>query len=180
LQGHRYYDPATGTWLTRDPIGQNGGINVYGYVGGDPVNWGDEGGLKKKKRGGIGGWWDDRVQNIDGYWKLVTSRGVKAVRKVSEVWFSEMVSVNKWVDGIDTAIKRFDSCHTYFKLFHDAYAVEDQKAKYNAKGIDSMEVVPYYEHNWIWFRKKDNHHTKRALKLTKDLADDSFESMGNP
>jgi RHS repeat-associated protein len=45
LQGHRYYDPATGTWLTRDPIGQNGGINVYGYVGGDPVNWGDPSGL---------------------------------------------------------------------------------------------------------------------------------------
>jgi len=50
LQGHRYYDPATGTWLTRDPIGQAGGVNVYGYVGGDPVNWNDEDGLKKKKK----------------------------------------------------------------------------------------------------------------------------------
>jgi RHS repeat-associated protein len=46
LCGHRYYDPATGRWLTRDPIGYNGGINLYGYVGGDPVNRSDPSGLK--------------------------------------------------------------------------------------------------------------------------------------
>ena len=45
LQGHRLYDPATGRWLTRDPIGYAGGINLYGYVGGDPVNRRDPSGL---------------------------------------------------------------------------------------------------------------------------------------
>ena len=35
---HRYYDSSTGRWLTRDPIGYRGGINLYGYVGNDPVN----------------------------------------------------------------------------------------------------------------------------------------------
>jgi RHS repeat-associated protein len=45
LCGHRYYDPATGRWLTRDPIGYNGGVNLYGYVGGDPVNGSDSWGL---------------------------------------------------------------------------------------------------------------------------------------
>ena len=30
---HRYYDPGTGRWLTRDPIGFVGGLNVYGYCG---------------------------------------------------------------------------------------------------------------------------------------------------
>ncbi|HEY3413117.1 MAG TPA: RHS repeat-associated core domain-containing protein [Armatimonadota bacterium] len=44
LMTHRYYDPATGRWLTRDPIGYNGGINLYGYVGGDPVNGSDPSG----------------------------------------------------------------------------------------------------------------------------------------
>ena len=38
LCGHRYYDSATGRWLTRDPIGYAGGINLYGYVGNDGVN----------------------------------------------------------------------------------------------------------------------------------------------
>ncbi len=30
--GHRYYDPASGRFLQRDPIGIRGGANVYGYT----------------------------------------------------------------------------------------------------------------------------------------------------
>ena len=35
---HRYYDPSTGRWLTRDPIGYDGGINLYSYCNNDPIN----------------------------------------------------------------------------------------------------------------------------------------------
>ena len=37
LTWHRAYDPETGRWLSRDPIGEKGGINLYGYVGNGPV-----------------------------------------------------------------------------------------------------------------------------------------------
>ena len=36
--GYRYYDPLTGRWPSRDPIGERGGINLYGFVGNDGVN----------------------------------------------------------------------------------------------------------------------------------------------
>ena len=36
--GRRYYDPVTGRWLSRDPIGEAGGLNLYGFVGNDPVD----------------------------------------------------------------------------------------------------------------------------------------------
>jgi RHS repeat-associated protein len=34
----RYYDPAIGRFISPDPIGLTGGLNLYGYCGNDPVN----------------------------------------------------------------------------------------------------------------------------------------------
>ncbi len=34
----REYDPNTGRWLSRDPIAERGGINLYGYVRNEPIN----------------------------------------------------------------------------------------------------------------------------------------------
>lgn len=36
LAPNRAYDPATARWLSRDPIGEMGGINLYGYVENGP------------------------------------------------------------------------------------------------------------------------------------------------
>ena len=44
--GYRYYDPITGRWPSRDPIEERGGVNLYGFVGNDGVNWVDVLGLK--------------------------------------------------------------------------------------------------------------------------------------
>jgi RHS repeat-associated protein len=45
LTWHRAYDPETGRWLSRDPIAEEGGINLYGYVGNNPINLWDPLGL---------------------------------------------------------------------------------------------------------------------------------------
>lgn len=42
---HRYYKPSIGRFLSEDPIGLAGGENLYGYVGGDPINYYDPLGL---------------------------------------------------------------------------------------------------------------------------------------
>jgi RHS repeat-associated protein len=44
LTQYRIYDPRTGRWLSRDPIEEEGGINLYGYVGGNPVSYIDPNG----------------------------------------------------------------------------------------------------------------------------------------
>jgi len=41
----RYYDPLVGQFTQIDPIGMRGGLNLYGYANGDPVNFRDPSGL---------------------------------------------------------------------------------------------------------------------------------------
>jgi RHS repeat-associated protein len=43
--GYRYYSPELGRWLSRDPITEVGGVNLYGMVGNSPSNYNDTLGL---------------------------------------------------------------------------------------------------------------------------------------
>ena len=45
--GFRFYDPSLQRWINQDPLGEAGGINLYGFVGNDPVNFVDRWGLEK-------------------------------------------------------------------------------------------------------------------------------------
>jgi len=49
----RYYDPEVGRFVSEDPIGFEGGdVNLYAYVGGNPILLFDPSGLA------VGDWWD--------------------------------------------------------------------------------------------------------------------------
>ncbi|MEI8037391.1 MAG: DUF2235 domain-containing protein [Verrucomicrobiota bacterium] len=67
--GYRFYDPACGRWLGRDPIGEEGGVNLYGFVGNDGVNQIDVMGLALYS---FDGTWNDKNQmnNPTNVWKL--------------------------------------------------------------------------------------------------------------
>jgi RHS repeat-associated protein len=43
--GYRHYSPELGRWLSRDPIAENGGVNLYAMVGNDAVTHWDHLGL---------------------------------------------------------------------------------------------------------------------------------------
>jgi len=88
----RAYDSRLGRWLSRDPLGEEGGINLYGYVGNSPVNSWDSLGLSEKDayeivvgRGGFedqkrlmemrvlsmpSGWLPWASGAVNGYWAL--------------------------------------------------------------------------------------------------------------
>ena len=44
----RYYSPSLQRFINEDPIGLLGGVNLYGYVGNDPISYSDPFGLKPK------------------------------------------------------------------------------------------------------------------------------------
>ncbi len=62
----KYYDPITGRWPSRDPIEEQGGINMYGFVGNDGVNRWDRLGHAFYA---IGGTWD-KAEDKANPWQL--------------------------------------------------------------------------------------------------------------
>ena len=48
----RQHAPHLGLWTSRDPLGEAGGLNLYAYVGNNPVNWVDPWGLVIAPDGG--------------------------------------------------------------------------------------------------------------------------------
>jgi hypothetical protein len=58
--GYRYYDPKTGRWPSRDPIEEEGGMNLYGFVRNDGLNIWDVLGLRWE----LGSW--ERTQAVRG------------------------------------------------------------------------------------------------------------------
>jgi len=80
LLTHRYYDAGTGRFVTRDPIGYKGGINLYGFAGNNPVNESDPNGTSASG------------EAIIWLVKLVTRNGIKYKQLIRPV-------------NIDTAMK---------------------------------------------------------------------------
>jgi RHS repeat-associated protein len=51
----RWYSPETGRWLSKDPIGISGGLNLYVFCGNNPVNLTDPFGLYDQMNRELGG-----------------------------------------------------------------------------------------------------------------------------
>jgi murein DD-endopeptidase MepM/ murein hydrolase activator NlpD len=47
---NRWYEPQSGRFLSEDPIGLNGGINLYAFAGDNPVSRGDPSGTKYREQ----------------------------------------------------------------------------------------------------------------------------------
>ena len=67
LATHRYYDPINARWLTRDPIGYDGDMNLYGYVQANPLMRSDPSGLDWLADGAE--WFNGFAGVLKGYWK---------------------------------------------------------------------------------------------------------------
>jgi RHS repeat-associated protein len=96
---NRFYDPASGQFTQQDPIGLGGGMNVYGFAAGDPVNFGDPFGLSCE------GLWKDelaalqhkqcpaflRDPGIEAGWRSVWARSEESRRRGKPLEFAAIV-----------------------------------------------------------------------------------------
>ena len=75
--GYRYLSTELGRWISRDPIGEEGGVNLYGMVGNDAVN-----------RWDLLGHWEGSGGGPDGP-PIFTDRATVKVKERSERWFAD-------------------------------------------------------------------------------------------
>ena len=84
--GARDYDPITGRWTTKDPIGFNGGDpNLYGYVLQDPVNLVDPGGRSADKTGEVEKWHERFKRESYDAIKKLSECGKSVVEKFGDM-----------------------------------------------------------------------------------------------
>jgi RHS repeat-associated protein len=89
----RYHSPGFGRFVSEDPIREDGGLNGYAYVGGDPVDYNNPLGLapgnsgERGWSGGAGGTnnpakhWKDDPTNPEWGWQKNSQTGKKTYKK---------------------------------------------------------------------------------------------------
>lgn len=87
---NRSYDPKSGRFTQKDPIGLAGGINLYGYAGGDPVNFSDPFGLCPE-------WVDGKPCNLNAAASFAAGFG-DAVTFGATDWVRDKMGTNDVVD----------------------------------------------------------------------------------
>lgn len=61
-----FYSPEISRWLNREPIAENGGINLYQFVANNPLNYVDHYGLDGNPVMGLGGAWNSDLYGSGG------------------------------------------------------------------------------------------------------------------
>ena len=79
--GYRYYNPASTKWLSRDPLGEEGGINLTAFCRNDPVNFVDPKGDRAYGKDFVGplspyDWRDEKYsqEKVDQVYAVLAAR----------------------------------------------------------------------------------------------------------
>jgi RHS repeat-associated protein len=91
--GYRSYSPELGRWVNRDPIGERGGINLYGMVGNDAVNVVDKLGRDAVHIGS--GWYIFIMRSDLSFDSLKGGR----ITHENENWSCECATGAQWLSG---------------------------------------------------------------------------------
>lgn len=100
--GHRYYNPSTQRWLNRDLIEEAGGINLYGFVGNDGVNYTDLLGMQVWARLTIN---EDKHYQVDMFFRYKICVCDKDNNR--DLAILDEDSVAKWSERVENSIKSF-------------------------------------------------------------------------
>jgi RHS repeat-associated protein len=103
---YRAYDRERGRWLSEDPIGLEGGINLYDYTDGNPIGRVDPDGLS---------WWSNTWTNV-------------------QAWGTNGVTLAKWVTGFAPTTTTFGPGSPQVAQMQNAPGVNNARNLFIQKG----------------------------------------------
>ena len=112
IYGYRYYHPQTGRWINRDPIEEEGGLNLYGFVGNDGVKFYDYLGFRRYRNNTKNGNTTENYDNFDEF--VLLNEGKECSGPPSRLLNFNVISLHQ-----GTALSPFVDDHAYawFRLF---------------------------------------------------------------
>ncbi|MCK6407037.1 MAG: hypothetical protein L6Q60_13605, partial [Rhodocyclaceae bacterium] len=120
---HRVYDPAVGRYLSPDPIGVAGGVNLYSYVGGNPLGSSDPTGL------------------IAGVDDAVVIGGVLIVGAAAMSTPQGQKAIGGAISGAINAVKEACPCFNYTNVYEPNDGKHGSGARSGPRGTISPEPI---------------------------------------
>ena len=147
---NRWYEPETGRWLSPDPIGISGGLNLYAFCGNDPVNY-----IDPEGKGGVQfgdwflGWGDPWLTFDNSTLDTMWNGGAAAIDGMIPFWDP----LNAYCDAYTNECGERDSAYeTSYKTGETAFAIAegyifDKIPKLNKYG----KAAPILQIIAIWY-----------------------------
>lgn len=205
--GYRYYDPRTAKWLSRDPLGEAGGLNLTAFCHNDPINnvdplgldpWdiGDRDFLLKRPASFIFNWFDYGGYHIRrwGLSPLALLLGDKKRNLVSGIenkyhgpYESTLVIA---VNGLNNTLDFYDATGANAGDFRtDLYSLnlgrDESTLRRSAAAGVSLSSVPYpigFVYNWSYINRSYLSTTdgdwRRGVGATLDVLQAAMEVGG--
>jgi RHS repeat-associated protein len=117
---NRYYDPLTGRFTQADPIGLAGGLNLYGFAGGDPVTYTDPFGLCPIP-----------VTDCPGFMNLV-------VKAATSEWGQAFGMLGDWASGSGPASRSFGQGTPQVEALRGAPGTDAAREAFYAKNSENI------------------------------------------
>ena len=118
---YRYYNPRDGRWINRDPIAEQGGWNLYAFLGNSTQDKVDRLGLEDKEKEFLGYIYDQTLEGTDIY--ICETTGLKINDKILNNTVTASMNAFKEANSANQAVSNIRYAKDFSKKVSKLYKV---------------------------------------------------------